>query len=286
MAVEFIPDIGFRLSHEGRSLILSAMAFLKPGESLTDCQKWDFGSITDDYTDEIRGLRPSRVTMLRLANSSCELTNDVAYKFTDEVAVGFWMKGSIRLRPVASYHSIENIHARDPREGVAHVYLRGQARDAQFRASSGFNSVVVCTSSDARKSERRYRQSRFGPRLLRINGVREFAKRLAENLGTAKYAVRDVVYSDVKLVDAANQHVDAWAEMQGNSDLAKEWLHHVADNHLDELIDVSAAAAVFSKPNRHRLERERRFHFLLQQDRDNYIDVVDPLLAEHIEVIV
>lgn len=286
MPIDFIPDVGFRLSQAGRSMILQTIAFTKPGVALTFKHLFREGAADGEYLDAVSGRPRARVGVVQFATSQNSLTDDVAYKFTDDVGIEHWERGSILLRPVSEYVTIENPGSRDIMEGVGHLYLQGSSRGASVVSLSGFNSVVICTSSDARRSERAYRHNAFGKRLLRINGVAEFAAKIARKLEAIQHSVRDVVYSDVKIVKAESPHVDSWVELNGTGDLKEEFLHNLAECYLDYLIEATSAASVFSKPNRHRLERERRFHFLMPQDVNEPIVVEGREFFDHVEIIV
>ncbi|MBX5230310.1 hypothetical protein HJC06_28540 [Rhizobium sp. NLR9b] len=288
MTVEFIADRGFKLSNAGRSLLLKSIIIGKDNAFLTDRQILQGAEAFFGYDDDIneRGYLPNKRVSITPTEAPPIAEADVAYKFTDDSAVKFWIDGSIRLNPLQFYHNIENVNAMDVREGLGMVHLDSPARFAELLSGSGFNSLVICASSDARKSERAIRHKKFGSRLLRINRVTEFAQKIASRIGAKRFAVRDVNYSDLKVVKGVSHFPDTFLGVHGSGDLKKATLEAIAVNHLDELIEATEAASVFTKPNSFRIERERRLLFVMDKDVTGWTSVQDKALAEHIEVIV
>ncbi|UWU30061.1 hypothetical protein N2600_08985 [Rhizobium sp. WSM1274] len=115
---------------------------------------------------------------------------DVAYIFTDDTAVKFWIDGNIRLNPINFYHTIENQHAVDVREGLGMVHLESSTRFANMLLMSGFNALAICTSCDAPDIGRDFLHAKFGSRLLRINRVTEFTQKIAGMIGAKRFIVR------------------------------------------------------------------------------------------------
>jgi hypothetical protein len=287
MSVEFIADRGYKLCKEGRSLILSVISIGKEHTKLTDKQVLESVRIAGAYLDKIANRAP--LDYKRIAITPAEtppLQGDSAYKFTDDSGLRYWLDGDIRLTPLSHYHVIENELARDEREGFGMVHLQGPIRFADLQSSSGHNALIICTSSDARKSERNLRHIKFGKRLLKINRLTEFTKKIADLAGATRYAIRDMSYSDVKVVRAKSELPDLMFALNGLGDLKQTLLEYLADNHLDELIRITEAASAFTKPNSFREERERRLLFAMGSDVSQHIAVKDKSLAEHIELIV
>lgn len=286
MAVSFVTDVGFRLSTQGRSMILATMAFGKVGVELSNRQIVQFAGIADDYLSNIsaRAELPKASAKVMPAMAP-PLAEDIAYKFTDDTAIRFWAEGSIRVVPPAVYKSIETASKRDLREGLGTVYLAGAERFAVMTSEAGFNAYVLCTSSDARRTERPERHRRFGNRLIKIHGATEFASKLAARIGAARFTIRDVTYSDTAVVRAKSNHISEWVKYNGIGDLRPEFLEYIALRHLDELVSVTLPASIFCKPTFYRLERERRFLFEMPMDVSEAINVRDKSLAAHIEIV-
>jgi hypothetical protein len=286
MAVEFLKDIGFRLSSSGRSMIVSTMSLSKLGTSLSDRQFKAMAAAIDNYLDEIAG-RP------KLSNRINHITpaipqhpiSDVAYKFTDDEGARYWAAGSIKLNPLVTYVAIKNDGLRDVREGMGLVQLFGKERAMVIQSASGFNTRLICASSDARRSERSYRHSRFGSRLIKISRLQEFGAKIAKLAGASHHKIRDVTYSDSKAVKGQSLFPDWFAQNNRAGDMHMETLEAIADQHLDELIGVTEAASIFTKPVSYQLERERRLMFGFLDDAVDPIVIDDKALREHIEVL-
>ncbi|MCV9965704.1 hypothetical protein OIU34_27930 [Pararhizobium sp. BT-229] len=287
MTVEFVKNVGFRLFNKGKSMIMETASVGRPGATLTDKEILQYGIAVSIYLDGAsgRGELSYRSTRITPAQAPHSLADDVAFKFTDDDGLRYWVNGNIKLSPPSTYLTIENQHAMDKREGMAHVHLRGPERFMTMSATSGFNSAIICTSSDARKSERSLRHQKFGSRLLKINGVSEFAAKVAEMSGAERYAVRDVVYSDVKVVTGDSDFPEKFASINGVGDLRDNTMEIIAHEHLDELIVASEAAALFTKPIQYWLERERRLQFVFGADVMGPIFCKDATLAKHVEVV-
>lgn len=182
--IEFIPNTGYRLWSVDRkkSIIIGTIALFKPGKELNEKAIIEYTKIVMADNDMIfsRSLLPNRV--LRVAQAQRDpLKNKVAYKFTDNVGLSHWGTGSIRLTPPAVYQNIENVAARDAREGHGTLFLNGLQQSAAMTMQSSFNSYVICMARDARKSERAEQHRKFGDRLIKISRVEEFADKLARS---------------------------------------------------------------------------------------------------------
>lgn len=284
MSVEFIPNIGYRLIKNRRSIILHATALTK---LLTNAELIGMSLACREYLDAVnersasKEIRPS-VTPAE----NPQLKGDVAYKFTDDIGVEFWRSGSVQLSPLATYLTIENEGRQDPREGLGVVDLAGEEYSATFWAAAGFNTRILCTSIDARRSERNYRAEKFGRRIVKIQGVTEFAAKVASLAGASRHVVRDVTYSDAKLVRGISSLPEKFVAANGTGDLKLETLEMLANEHLDELIATIEAASVFTKPTSYYLERERRLMFEFSSDVTSTIAVKDASLLKHLEVVV
>lgn len=245
---------------------------------------WRQHSLTISTTSPSRAI--FRTIVLTPAKTPPLAGDDIAYKFTDEVAVKFWLEGSIRLNPLNYYHTIENKNAVDLREGLGLIHFESPTHSLHMISGSVYNSFVICTSSDARMSERKLRHAKFGSRLLRINRVTEFAQKIAALVGAKRFVVRDVNYSNVKAVKSVSDFPDKFLELNGTGDLKDAVLEYIAVHRMDELIEATEAASVFTKPNLYGTERERRLLFVMDRDVTQWMSVQDKSLAEHIEVVV
>lgn len=286
MEIEFIPFVGFRLTYEGKTLVMNGASFGEIGAKLSDKQIIAFSEALSFYLSGMRSQEHLPFFKAKLTTAEPPLLSDgTAFKFTDEEGLKYWLRGSIRLRPPATYISIENPDARDIREGMGFLYLQGSQRFATMMSMSGFNSLIICTSADARKSERRARMKKFGNRIIKITDVNRFAGRIAEITGATDYLVRDVTYSDAKSVKGFSSFPDILAEVNGLGDLKDSTLEYIAKNWIDELIRFSAAASIFTKPLSYKNERERRFQFSFPTNVEEQLDVEDALLAKLVKVV-
>jgi hypothetical protein len=278
---------GYRLSRSGRSILLHLMAWSKIGVRFTDKDLLNMGSAFQTYLDDMNGNLDKTYVRNRVTSPAAPpLGNDVAYKFTDDEGLSFWRRGSIRLNPLHYYHSIENQLSRDAREGMGLLCVQGPLRSFTAHALSGFNAYALCLSSDARKSERQLRHAKFGKRLLRINGLTEFSEKIVSSIGAERTTIRDIVYSDIKVVRAESSLPDEFAARNGIGDLQMVALEYLAESEVDNLIQYVEAASAFTKPCLHHDERERRILFTMPKDVSDSTSVARDDLAEHIEVIV
>lgn len=286
MAITFIPDVGFRIEVDGRSMILQSVSVGKPGEALTGRQLQDSAVTIANYLDGVAGRARLEHRIVNVTPAmAAPITTDVAYKFTSDEGLGYWMTGSVRVNPLTVYQTIENDGARDAREGLGLVHLIGKTRFADIRSASGFNVGLLCASSDARKTERRIRHEKFGRRLIKINRLTEFSHIVAELSGARRHAIRDVVYSDAKVVCGASDFPEWFVEVNGLGDLRDETLAKIAESYLNELAERTFAASVGTKPVRYRTERERRVSFEFERDLNGPVDVQSNRLIEHLEVL-
>ncbi|ANM12455.1 MULTISPECIES: hypothetical protein [unclassified Rhizobium] len=287
MTVEFVANGGFKLSNQGRSLLLKMIAIWGENAIFSDRNLLRVAGALFDYVLDLdEETNVDKCVSLTPAKAPPHADDDVAYKFTDNAALEFWLQGSIRLNPLHFYHTIENEEAVDVREGLGMIHLVSPKESLGMISNSGFNSLVICTSSDARKTERSLRHAKFGSRLLRINRVTTFAQKIANLLGATRFAVRDVNYSNVKIVKGVSDLPEKFFELNGTGDLKDAALEYAAIHHLDALIEATEAASVFTKPNIYRPERERRLLFVMERDVTQWTSVQDKSLAEHIEVVV
>jgi hypothetical protein len=291
MEIEYDRFKGVRLTYEGKSIFLRGIEVGKPGAILSDKQIIGLAkshSHLDSALDafradlEAKDLLPFRRVKLTDAEAP-RLSDNSAFKFTDDEGLAYWLRGSIRLTPPATYLSIENPHARDIREGRGLVYLQGKTCFATTTLMSGFNSLLICTSSDARRSERRKRMVKFGRRIIKIRDVDEFSQRIANLAGATSFLVRDVTYSDAKAVKGFSDFPDHATQFIGELNESK--LEYIAINWMDELIRLTNAASIFTKPSSYYNERERRFQFSFPTNVTEPRVVEDSSLSELIELV-
>ena len=166
------------------------------------------------------------------------------------------------------------------------VCLQGQSRFMTVNSLSGYNAYTICTASDARRSERHAQHEKFGKRLLRINRLSEFAAKLRLAVGANRVTVRDVVYSDAKVVKGYSDLPEKFVEINGRGELKDNTLEYLAENWIDFLIEITEAASAFTKPCTYYHERERRLLFTMPTDVTTWTAVREDHLAEHIEVLV
>lgn len=291
MQIDYNRFGGVRLTYEGKSIALRSSFLGKPGVVLQDKQIVALARRLTNFDSALGSVEGSHLPTDLLPFKRAKLTNvetprlpdETAYKFTDDRGLDYWLGGSIRLNPPATYLSIENPNARDLREGLGLLYLQGQKCFAALTSMSGFNSLVICTSADARKSERRRRMEKFGDRIVKIRNATEFARRVAKLCGATSFVIRDVTYSDAKAVRAFSEFSDHFSHFSG--ELNEASLEYIARNWLDDLIQKTAAASIFTKPLSFAIERERRFQFTFPANVTEPIVVEDNSLSELIELV-
>lgn len=150
---------------------------------------------------------------------------------------------------------------------------------------SGFNSLIICISSDARKSERRVRQRKFGNRIIKIRDVTAFAQRIAELSGATRHCVRDVTYSDAKAVKAVSRFPDELVRINGVADFKPSTFPWIAENWSDEIARLTEPASIFTKPRSFQIERERRIAFAFDTDEPAARPVADESLTDFLEIV-
>ena len=291
MQLEYNRFCGVKLTYDDKSITLRSSFLGKPGVVLQDKQIIALARRLANFDSSLASIEGSHLPTDLLPFKRAKLTNveaprlpdETAYKFTDDRGLDFWLHGSIRLNPPATYLTIENPNARDLREGLGLLYLQGQKCFSALTSMSGFNSLVICTSADARKSQRRRRMEKFGERIVKIRNVPEFARRVAKLCDATSFVIRDVTYSDAKAVRAFSEFSDHFSRFSG--ELNEASLEYIAINWLDDLIQKTAAASIFTKPLSFAIERERRFQFTFPANVTEPIVVEDASLCELIELV-
>ncbi|TAX54521.1 hypothetical protein [Rhizobium leguminosarum] len=294
----FIPDFGFHLTFKGRSMLLRSFAH---GYSLSQKQILHFACILKCYMDSLepgvvdesdeeddrkfRGvLKRSRVIDGLPDISDAD---DVAYKFTDEAGLGYWMQGSLLLRSPAHYRHIENPAARDGAEGMCNLYITDGTHFANFAIGGGYSCRIMCLTRHAPLANRRWMHSKFGPRLIKIHGLHEFVAKVAQLSGSVSAGIKDIEYSDAKAYRAHSPFASAIGETIGEGDLSDARLEALMRKHADEIIEFSDVPAIHCKPREFYHESERRPYFRYAHDvPEEALQVANVSLREHIEVIV
>lgn len=288
VSVLFIPDVGYRIGVDGKTVIVRSASHGRV--PLTTKDEFIMAALNEGYMAAIEGrpaLKAKRTAPLKVLDLPL-VSDDYAYKFTDDKGLDYLRNGSFKVATPARYRHEENPGARDQHEGASSFTLHdAQQSWISMSLIAGLDTLLFCTTARIPRSQRAHMASKFGKRLVKIHGLRDFSKKLAKTLVTDESAIHDVSYTDYKHYSGASEVTVAIRETLGKGDLSDEKMHMLAERHSVFLNNLAHVPSVFFKPRRHALEQERRLSFRMPVDCHNDVQIFTcPDAVSHIEVII
>jgi hypothetical protein len=172
-------------------------------------------------------------------------------------------------------------NSKDGMEGLSNLVVSTPKRLFCTSLVSGYNFGIFCGTS--RLDKRREMSDRFGPRIIKIPNLRDFAEQVRQMLGAQRVYANHVRYNDLKMFrvktvrsfNVGNQNAP-----NGNFDPQM-----INDSLFDFLYERSFLSSLFMKPTRFSIEQELRLVFEMPKDVPDVLRISNQGLLKHVEVI-
>lgn len=264
------------------------------GRPLNDSE---IGQIIEELwaeNDRVRGLSPAKYAITNPLPyfEGKPAKNDYAIKAVSDAGLARILEGNFQVGTAEYFRGLEGQIAQDPHEGTGTIFLEDLAGEC-FCATvtAAFNYYVFCaTGSDTPQS--RERLALFGPRLVRINRLHEFADKMSQTVGGVPAVVHDVLYSNYRLYKHRDERVtamrDAFKGLDGKFEKQPnlKTFNAFIEQHGEWLEEQGAMPLLFTKREPFADEREVRIAIRIGEDiKNGYLRFNAPELVDHIEVL-
>jgi hypothetical protein len=281
----FIPDSGYRLTKNGRSVILGSLSF---GRILTPEQNTAFVDATSRYLAAVNNQPHNPIEHnLEIAPNALRLaTSEPFYKYvTDEVWNRFIRNGCFQLGSAQYYKAHENQNIRDELEGSSIFHIVDGIDQLNCALVSGLNCALFCGTGEPDLDGGRNMNFSFGAKLIRIE-LAPFVNAIAKRIGAIRTSICDILYTDNKSCLVHSSSIHRFAAITGHGNLTNMMLRRINKTFFDEFYATAFTPSLLAKPYSYRHERERRIVFELPTDlRRPTIAIEDPSLLQFIQVV-
>ena len=126
-----------------------------------------------------------------------DLNNAVFYKFLPERSLQYYADGSFQFGSIQYYRTIEQQNSKDSMEGLCNLAIKTPKHLFGTSLVSGYNFGVFCGTSTLNRRDEM--SERFGPRIIKIVDLREFAEKAKQLLKAQRFYFNQVIYDDLKI---------------------------------------------------------------------------------------
>jgi hypothetical protein len=277
---EFEPDAGYRFFKDEVSILLHSAARFRQGAIVTNVDLFNFFRHLNRFLQRVGAYEVERqgVSDLMRADDFQSFKEIAFYKFMPEKTLEYYLRGSFQFGSVQYYRTIEQQNSKDAMEGLSNIAIKTPQHLFAMSLASGHNFGIFCgTSSLGRQDEM---SKRFGPRIIKITNLKNFAEDMQRLLGAKRFYFNHVIYNDLKLF-----RTETPKPIHLPSDKFDPRV--VDDAIFDLLYEASFLSSLFMKPTRFSIEEELRLVFEMPKDvpPPHVLRLTDTDLLNHIEVI-
>jgi hypothetical protein len=268
------PDRGFRFTKGEVSLLLHAAARFRQTAAVTDVDLFNLFKRINKFLINVGAYEDERlVTSAPMdADHFSDINNAVFYKFLPESSLQYYVHGSFQFGSIQKYRTIEQQNSKDSMEGLCNIAIKTRKRLFGMSLASGYNFGIFCGTSTLNRRDEM--TERFGPRIIKIVHLREFAEEAKQLLNAQRFYFNLVVYDDLKMFRTKTLKS---IRLSRDGPL-------IDDRVFDLLYDKSFLPSLFMKPTRFSMEEELRLVFEMPQDVPDVLRT-DGSLLEHIEIV-
>jgi hypothetical protein len=281
---EFEANVGHRFFKDEVSLLLHASARFRQDAIVTNSHLFNFFKQINKYLQNVGAYEAERegISDLLTAEHFPAPKEVEFYKFLPERLLKYYLDGSFQFGSIRYYRDIEQQNSKDSMEGLSNIAIKTRKHLFGMSLASGYNFGIFCGTSNL--SKRSEMSERFGPRIIKIANLTNFAKEVRSLLGAKRYYFNNVIYNDLKMfrIKTMNSISLSRTEPPGNFDPDL-----VDDVVFDLLYDNSFLPSLFMKPTRFSIEDELRLVFEMPKDipPPHVIRKMDKAPLKHIEII-
>jgi hypothetical protein len=276
------PNGGYRLYRNDRSILLQ---MLGTGQRHADELNLATGQHIVTALDELRSELPLKVDVKRMLRHEDfpPVIGTAFYKYVSDRTWNYISSGRFQLGSASYYRAAEDPNARDCHEGLGWFHIQSGDYQATVALASGFNAGLFCGfGAIPNDADHQFLKKRFGPRLLKIDPVDQFVKRIKRRIGAFRTRIHDVIYTDT--MGFTFQHelhprrINDILQTGSLADLNREYFA--------TFYELSVLPSLCAKPSAFAREHERRLIFEMRGDLEaSTIPIDDKVLLDFITVV-
>jgi hypothetical protein len=283
MRHEFEPYAGYRFFKGEVSILLHAAARFKPTAIVTSVDLYNLFRRINKFLQTVGAYEAERQGVSDLLNADHfpEPKHADFYKFMPDRSLDYFLNGSFQFGSIQYYRGIEQQNSKDAMEGLSNIAIKTPKHLIGMSLTSGYNFGIFC---GARNLSRRSEMSaRFGPRIIKIVDLKNFAEDVRSKLGARRFYFNRVIYNDLKMFRVKTlKSFDLIGPGAPNDNFDPQVIIEPVFN---LLCDSSFLPSLFMKPTRFSIEEELRLVFEMPTDIPQVLRITDKALLKHIEVI-
>jgi hypothetical protein len=184
---EFEADGGTRFFKDEVSLLLHASARFRQDATVRNSDLFKFFNRINEYLQNIGAYEAEQQGVSDLLTAEHFPAPKVAefYKFLPERSLEYYVEGSFQFGSIRYYRNIEQQNSKDSMEGLSNIAIKTRKQLFGMCLASGYNFGIFCGTSNL--SSRSEMSERFGPRIIKIANLTNFAEEVQSLLGARRY---------------------------------------------------------------------------------------------------
>jgi hypothetical protein len=280
----FEPDRGFRFFKDEVSVLLHVAVRFKQTAIVTNFDLFNLFKVMNKYLQGVGAYEAERQGTSKLmdADNFPDLEEVEFYKFLPERSLEYYLAGSFQFGSIQYYRNIEHQNSKDAMEGLSNLAIKTRIHLFGMSLASGHNFGLFCGTSNLNRRQEMF--ERFGPRIIKIASLRQFAEEVQSLLGAKRFYFNRVTYNDLKIFWVNTLKTIRLSRFDPPGDFDPTLIN---DAIFDLLYDSSFLPSLFMKPTRFSIEDELRLVFELPADvpPPHVIIKADKTLLKYIEII-
>ena len=279
---KFEANAGYRFFKNEVSLLLHASARFRQDAIVTNSDLFNFFKQINKYLQNVGAYDDDRQGVSDLLTAEHFAVPRAAefYKFLPERSLEYYREGSFQFGSIRYYRDIEQQNSKDSMEGLSNIAIKTRKHLFGMSLASGYNFGIFCgTSNLTRRSEM---SERFGPRIIKIANLRNFAEEVQSLLRAKRYYFNHVIYNDLKMFRIRTVKSIILSRTDPPGDFDPDL---IGDAIFDLLYDNSFLPSLFMKPTRFSIEEELRLVFEMPKDVPDVLRIANKALLRHIEIV-
>src|SRR5262249_25121713 len=204
MAVQYVfePNVGFRFTKGDISLLLHTAARFRQTAVVTNVDLFNLFKAINKFMANVGAYedKGSVISAPMNADNFPELENAVFYKFVPEASLQYYVHGSFQFGSIQKYRTIEKQNSKDRMEGLCNIAIKTPKHLYGASLTSGYNFGIFCGTATLNRRDEM--SKKFGPRIIKISGLREFAEEAKQLLKAQRFYFNRIIYDDLKMFRA------------------------------------------------------------------------------------
>lgn len=280
---QFQSDEGFRFYRDELSLLLHAAVRFKQSAIVTNIDLFHLFEQLNKFLQFVGAYDREKIEARNLISAEhfVDLQEPTFYKFLPDSSAKYVKDDSFQFGSIRYYRDIEQQQSKDSLEGLANIAFKTPKHLVCMSLASGYNFAIFCgTATLDRRNEM---GKKFGPNIIRIRKLKDFAEAVRVQIGAKRFYFNQVIYDDLKLFRHPTLKSIPLNRPGAPNDNFDPSL--IDERIFDLLYDASFLPSLFMKPTRFSGEQELRLVFELDRDVRDPIRITKKGLLKYVDFI-